>query len=224
MSSSTTNSVPTRPTDPSTTSFVIIGEHPDNPDMIIHPRFSRHPASLSPGGLAGGFCPQRYLSHPLKSDVDDKEIRDRLRRRVRPTITAINRSRPRTGSRRTQQWEENSRATWESQVTRKVNIFSQKSKRTLVMCLSEVGYAGALFQYAAASLTETERDLLKKFYIFPKGPSTADGIDSHESTSQTIGKRPSSRTVDEYKAGHEYDSDPGESRSECDDKWERRSQ
>ena len=224
MSSSTTNSVPTQPTGHSTPSFVIIGEHPDSPDMIIRPGFSRYPASPFHGGLTGAFRPYKHRSHSLKCDMDDSEIRDELQAQLSSTTTAINWHRPPTGSDRTHQWVENSRAAWETEVTRQVDTLSQNSKRTLIICFSDAEYAGALFRYAAASLTEKEEDLLKKFHIFPKGPSTADGIDPHESTSQTTGKRPSSRIVDEYKAGHDYDSDPGSVRPECNDEWERRSQ
>ena len=124
----------------------------------------------------------------LKTDVDVSEFCSLLYPRLKPLILEFNECRPQTNA-GGPEWEEKSRATWQSVVERQVDMLSKattEQELTLVVCSSNRQY----------------KDALTQFSVVP----------------------PPSRTVNDYKAGHEYDSEPGESRLECNDEWETRSQ
>ena len=189
MSPSASRSVPSQLSDVSRKSFITIGPNPDDPDMILLARLHTcPPKSHAKSRKRPAAYRAKIIGNPLQTDVNVSEFRSLLYPRLIPLILEFNECRPHTNV-GGPEWEEKSRATWQSVVERHVDILFKETTEqelTLVVCSSNRQYKDALTQYSAVP--------------------------------------PPSRTVNDYKAGHEYDYDPGSLRPEEKDEWERRSQ
>ena len=129
MSPSPTTSVPSQLSDASRKSHVTIGPNPDDPNVILLARLSSCP--LKSHAKRPGKRPTAYrakiIGDSLKSDVDVSKFRSLLYPRLKPLILDFNECRPQTNA-GGPEWEEKSRATWQSEVERHVDILSAESK------------------------------------------------------------------------------------------------
>jgi len=187
-----------------------IGPHPDAPDGIILSRFSRHPSGTAkrrPGKIRL-HVPD---GHALQDDFDVDDVCGTLHDRLKPTTDKLNQDRPLTKT-DDHGWKKAQRATWQSEVKSQLEILSNKKQRTFVLCLSLSEYAEALSKYSAGPFSKQEENLSENSCHFPKDSTTTEEERVHQLDSQERETKPSSRIIKPYKAGYDYDSDPGPSR------------
>lgn len=187
---------------PSPKAFVFVGPDTDHPDAIIWPRISHDP-SKGAEMLPGRYRSQKPAIHSLVEHLDADELVNTLYERMTPTIVHLNskRSQSKTDS---SDWRQEDRAAWKSEFQSQLGRVSKEGKLTFVLCRSPSEYAKALNEYSVGPFSTKEEDLIKKF----KGVDTAGDFGLHAPSSQKTDRRPFSRTVKEYKPGHDYDSDP----------------
>ena len=78
-------------------------------------------------------------------------------------------------------------------------------------------YAEAYSRSSVGPFSMHEQDLLKRFGHFPKDPTATEEKGLRQLGSQERETKFPSRIIKPYKAGHDYDSDPGSSKVDVDD-------
>jgi hypothetical protein len=199
LSSSTSISVE----EPSPKGFVFIGLDTDHPDAIIWPRISHDP-SKGAEKLPGRYRSHKPSIHTLVEHLNADRLADTLHDQMVSTVVHLNskRSQSKISS---SVWRQEDRAAWKSEFQSQLGRVSKEGKLTFVLCRSPSEYAKALIRYSVGPFSTKEEDLIKKFI----GVDTADDFGLHAPSSQKTDRRPSRRTVKDYKAGHDYDSEPG---------------
>jgi hypothetical protein len=153
--------------------------------------------------LPGRYRSHKPAIHSLVEHLDADELVNTLYERMTPTIVHPNSKRSRSKI-NSSDWRQEDRAAWKGEFQSQLGRVSKEGKLTFVLCRSPSEYAKALIGYSVGPFSTKEEDLIKKF----KGVDTADDFGSHAPSSQKTDRRASRRTVKEYKAGHDYDSDP----------------
>ena len=196
---STPTPIPTE--SPSPKAFVFVGTDADDPDVIIWPRIF-HDSSKG-AQLPGRYRSRKTAGQSLKQHLDVDKLIYTLQERMTPTIVYLN-------SKRTQfktnssDWRQEDRAAWRSEFQSQLGSVSEEENLTIVLCRSASEYTKALSEFSVGSFSTKEENLMKKFKAF----NMADDFGSHATGSEKTDRRPPSRLVNEYKAGHDYDSDP----------------
>ena len=198
--------------------FVFVGPDTDDPNAIIWPRMS-HDSSKGVQ-LPGRYRSRKTAGHPLKKHLDVDKLVNTLDERMKSTIVHLNSKRTQSKT-NSSDWRQEDRAAWRSEFQSQLGSVSREEDLTFVLCRSAFEYTKALSEYSVGSFSTKEENLMKKF----RGVDMADDFGSHATRSKKTDRRPPSRTVKEYKAGHDYDSDPEVCvKPDADDDWDRVSQ